>query len=138
MKKVNLLFIFIVFISLNHTTFAWGGADFSGTWRSEYKFGPVEEIQTAYIQQIGEKILGSFSVEVKPSGDDYGGIIFGEVDDDEIEVYYISMRNQDEDDPVVAITFATGRLVGDTIQGKYYYQNSNTISLSGDFEATKI
>lgn len=138
MKIVRLLLIFFVFISLSHTTLAWGDTDFSGMWRSEYKFGPVEEIQTAYIQQIEGSLLGSFSVVVKPSGEEYGGIIFGKVDGGDIEAFYISVRNQEADDPLVAITFAKGRLVDDTIQGVYYYKDSNSITLSDDFKATKI
>jgi hypothetical protein len=52
--------------------------DLTGTWESKYQFGTLEEVMTANIQQVGENILGSFTV--KPStGNDYSGIIFGTV-----------------------------------------------------------
>jgi len=45
---------------------------------TKYQFGTAEEVMTANIQQVGENLLGSFSVQPS-SGDKYSGIIFGTV-----------------------------------------------------------
>jgi len=72
---------------------ALSNVDVSGTWESRYEFGPVEELMTASIQQIGSNIIGSYSVEVSPSGGEYGGIIFGTIDGGRIKAFYLAIKD---------------------------------------------
>ncbi|TSA49049.1 hypothetical protein D4R47_04495 [archaeon] len=132
--------IFCTLVILGNPALAWGDRDASGSWESTYDFGPEKEIMTAKIQQVENNILGSFSVVVEPSGDEYSGIIFGTVEDDRVNAYYLSVRNLGEDDPLVSITFADGRLIDDeTIKGTVYYQDSNFNEIPPfDYKATKI
>jgi len=61
--------------------------DLTGTWESKYQFGPIEEVMTANIQQVGANLLGSFLV--KPNtGSEYSGIIFGRVEGDKVSANY--------------------------------------------------
>jgi len=53
-----------------------GLSDVTGTWESSYSFGPVKEIMTANIQQVGDSIVGTFSVGVTTSVHNYGGSRF--------------------------------------------------------------
>jgi hypothetical protein len=129
----------IIFISINMILPALANEDATGTWQSVYTFGPVTETMTANIQQIGENLLGSFSVEQSPSGDQYSGILFGTIVGDKINVYYLSVRERDGKDPALAITFAEGRVADEnTLTGTYYYQNSDLIGLKGPYEAIRM
>jgi len=111
----------------------------AGTWKSSYDFGPVVETMTANIQQVGNNLIGSFSVDVSPSGDEYGGIIFGTIDGGKIQAYYLATRSTGEGDPLVTITFTDGRMMNeDTIQGEYYYTDSDMAELSGPYEAERV
>ncbi|VVB69536.1 Uncharacterised protein [uncultured archaeon] len=128
----------IFFISIGMILPALANEDATGTWQSIYIFGPVKETMPANIQQIGEDLLGSFSVMQSPSGDQYSGILFGTVVGDKIKVYYLSVREKEGKDPAVAITFAEGQIADEnTIKGTYYYQNSDSVSLSGPYEAIR-
>ncbi len=129
----------IIFISIGMIMPALANEDATGTWQSVYIFGPVKETMTANIQQVGEDLLGSFSVKQTPSGDQYSGILFGTVVGDRIKVYYLSVRGKEGTDPAVAITFADGQVADEnTIKGTYYYQNSDSVSLSGPYEAIRM
>jgi len=112
--------------------------DVSGKWESKYSFGPIEEVMTADIQQVGNSLLGSFTVKQSPSGEEYGGIIFGTVEGSSLKVYYLSAREQDGPDPLVAITFTESTLVGNKLEGTYYYKDSNQVPLSGPYEARRV
>ncbi len=107
-------------------------ADLTGTWISKYSFGSLEEVMTANIQQVGEDILGSFSV--KPStGDPYSGILFGRVEGDRIKANYLTVKSSQ-----ASITFTDARIVDqNTIKGTYYVQDSDMNALSGPYEATR-
>jgi hypothetical protein len=108
------------------------GVDLTGTWESKYQFGPVEEVMTANIQQVGENILGSFSVQPS-SGDKYSGIIFGTVIGDKVKANYLSVA------PKVAITFADCRIIdSNTLRGTSYVQDSDMNAVPGiPFEAKR-
>jgi hypothetical protein len=126
-------------ICLNSTAYAADSADVTGTWESTYSFGPVKEVMTAEIQQMGENLLGSFSVVQSPSGDRYSGIIFGTVSENKLKVYYMSVQDQEGADPLATITFTESVLIDkDTQRGEYYYRDGNQISLSGSYEAYRI
>ena len=139
MRIVRWLIVFCVLILLSGSGMAWGDdVDISGKWQSSYDFDVVEEIMTANVQQIGENLLGSFSVVREPSGEEYSGIAFGTIDDDEIKAYYLCVRNRDGSDPLVTITFTDAVLKNDDIiQGKFYYHDSDLLKLSGSYEATR-
>lgn len=131
--------LFLGGICLNGPVLAADSADVTGTWESTYSFGPVKEVMTAEIQQTGENILGSFSVEQSPSGDRYSGVIFGTVNGNKLRVYYMSVRDQGEEDPLVSITFTESSLVDkNTQRGEYSYSDSNQVILSGTYEARRV
>ncbi|MDF0592136.1 hypothetical protein P0O24_00850 [Methanotrichaceae archaeon M04Ac] len=116
-----------------------GLSDVTGTWESSYSFGPVEELMTANIQQVGNNIIGSFSVEVSPSGEEYGGIIFGTIESGKIKAYYLATRSVGGGDPLVTISFTDGRLIDDdTIKGEFYYRDSDSMELSGPYQAERV
>ena len=130
------ILIFCLLIQSSYLVFA-EGADLTGTWESKYQFGPVEEVMTANIQQVGGNLLGSFSVQPS-SGDKYSGIIFGTVEGDKIKANYLTVRANGGKDPQVAITFADCRILdANTLKGTYYVQDSNMNAISGPFEAVK-
>jgi len=118
---------------------ALSSADVTGTWESTYNFGSVEEIMIANVQQIGNNIIGSYSVDAGSSGDGYGGIIFGTIDGGKIRAYYLATMSADGGDLMTSITFTDGRLVNDdTIQGEFYYRDSDSSEQSGPYEAIRI
>ncbi len=111
--------------------------DLTGTWESKYRFGTLEEVMTANIQQVGENILGSFIV--KPSeGDNYSGIIFGTVTGDRVKANYLTVKAAAEKNPQTAITFTDARIVDEnTIKGIFYYQDSDMNAISSPYEAMR-
>lgn len=119
----------------------WSGTDVSGLWTSVYDFDVVVETMTANIQQVdGEAILGSFSVAVEPTGDEYSGIIFGSINGNEVKAYYLGFRDNGAGDSVIGMSYADGTLTDkDTIKGTFYYQDTNSLEgISGPYEATRI
>jgi hypothetical protein len=134
-SKLSLLTVFIL-IQSSQIALALD-VDLTGTWTSEYQFGPIEEVMTANIQHFGTNLLGSFTV--KPSeGDEYSGIIFGTVDGNAVAANYLSVRNSGDADPQVAIIFIDSQIVDqDTLRGTYYVQDSEMNAISGPFEATR-
>lgn len=109
--------------------------DLTGTWISRYQFGPVEEEMTAKIQQVGDEILGSFKVQPS-SGDGYSGIIFGDIEGDRINAYYLS--GGDGSSSRMSLAFADGRLVDEnTLEGLFYYQDSDMNAFSAPYEASR-
>jgi hypothetical protein len=118
---------------------ALSSAEVTGTWESTYNFGSFEETMIAEIQQIGNDIIGSYSVDAGSSGDDSRGIIFGTIDGGKIRAYYLATMSADGEDLITSITFTDGRLVNDdTIQGEFYYRDSDSSEQSGPYEAIKI
>jgi len=116
-----------------------GLSEVTGTWESSYSFGPVEEIMTANIQQVGESIIGSFSVEVTPSGNNYGGIVFGTIENGKVKAYYLATKSVGGGDPLVTVSFTDGRMIDDdTIRGEFYYRDSDSMELSGPYEAKRV
>ena len=111
--------------------------DLTGTWESKYQFGPIEEVMTAKIQQVGANLLGSFFV--KPNtGSEYSGIIFGTVEGDKVLANYLSVRNTGNTDPQIVITFTDGRIMNsNTLRGTYYVQDSDMNAVSGPYEARR-
>jgi hypothetical protein len=77
MQKLRWILIFCLLVQSSNLALA-KGKDLTGTWESKYQFGTAKEVMTANIQQVGENLLGSFSVQPS-SGDKYSGIIFGTV-----------------------------------------------------------
>lgn len=131
--------LLLILLSLAHPCVAWGDVDVSGVWQSSYDFGPMQETMMANIQQVDNNLVGSFSVETEPSGGEYSGIIFGTIDGDKIRAYYLSVRDLGGDDPSVSISFTDGTLKGeDTIEGTFYYQDSDLNEISGPYDATRI
>lgn len=111
--------------------------DLTGTWESKYQFGAVEEVMTANIQQVGENLLGSFSVQPS-SGDKYSGIIFGTVDGNKIKANYLTARAMGGKDPLVVITFVDCQIVDEnTLEGTYYVQDSDMNAVSASFKAIR-
>ena len=136
-EMLRLILIFCLLIQSSYLVFA-EGADLTGTWESKYQFGPVEEVMTANIQQVGGNLLGSFSVQPS-SGDKYSGIIFGTVEGDKIKANYLTVKANGEKDPQVAITFADCHTVDqNTLEGTYYVQDSDMNAISGPFKATRM
>ncbi len=139
MKTARWSIIILALVALVHPCAALSNVDVSGTWESSYNFGPIEEIMTANIQQIGNNIIGSYSVEVSPSGDEYGGIIFGTIDGGRIKAFYLAVRGADGSDPLTTISFTDGRVINDdNIQGEFYYRDSDSLELSGPYEANRV
>jgi len=139
MRTIRWSTIMLVLAALLHPCAALSNVDVSGTWESSYNFGPIEEVMTANIQQIGSNIIGSYSVEVSPSGDDYGGIIFGTIDGGRIKAFYLAVRGADGSDPLTTISFTDGRVINDdNIQGEFYYRDSDSLELSGPYEANRV
>jgi hypothetical protein len=139
MKTFRWSVVLLAVAALLHPCVALSNVDVSGTWVSSYSVGPVEEVMTAVIQQVGSNIVGSYSVEVSPSGDEYGGIIFGTIDGGRIKAFYLAIRGANGGDPLTTITFTDGRVINeDSIQGEYYYRDSNSIELSGSYEADRV
>ncbi len=136
MKNIIPLLIFCILIQLSSFALAQDG-DLTGTWTSKYQFGPIEEVMTANIQQVGANLLGSFTV--KPSsGDEYSGIIFGTVDGNRVTANYLSVRNSGDKDPQIVITLTDGRIMDrNTLRGTYYVQDSGMNAISGPYEATR-
>jgi hypothetical protein len=132
---LKLAVIFSLLIQSNYLVLAYG-ADLTGTWESKYQFGSMEEVMTANIQQSGENILGSFSVQPS-SGDKYSGIIFGTLNGDEVKANYLSV-SKGGTGPKITITFADSHIVDqNTLRGTYYVQDSDMNALSGPFEAIR-
>jgi hypothetical protein len=139
MRTVGWSVTIFVLATLIYPSLALSDSDVTGTWESTYSFGPVEEIMTANIQQVGNNIIGSFSVEVSPSGEEYGGIIFGTIESGKIMAYYLATRSSGGVDPLVTISFTDGRVMNeDTIRGEFYYKDTDSTELSGPYEAERV
>jgi hypothetical protein len=137
MQMLRLGIILILLVQSAHPVIA-GAVDLTGTWESKYQFGPIEEVMTANIQQVGANLLGSFSVQPF-SGDKYSGIIFGAVDGDKIKANYLTVKANGGKDPKVAIIFADCHIVDqNTLEGTYYVQDSDMNAVSGPFKATRM
>lgn len=129
--------IILIFLVQSSYLFIAAAADLTGTWESKYQFGPIEEVMTANIQQVGANLLGSFTVQ-PASGDKYSGIIFGTVSGEEIKANYLTVRAISGRDSQLAITFADCQAVDDnTLEGTYYVQDSDMNAISGPFKATR-
>lgn len=125
-RTILLVFMLMQFIHLGLA------ADMTGTWTSKYQFGPVEEVMTAKIQQVGEDIIGSFTVNPS-SGSPYSGILFGRVEGDNVKLNYLTVKSSQ-----VTITFADAQLVDDnTAKGTYYVQDSDMNAINGTYEAKR-
>jgi len=135
MKLVKLCTVLVISIQLISPSFAWGGVDVNGMWTSEYDFGPIEETMTANIQQVDKNILGTFSVVVKDTGEEYSGVIFGTIDGDNVKAYYLSVKDSDDENPFVELTYTDAKLVNeDILRGTAYYQGSNQLEGIPGFE----
>lgn len=117
---------------LAQSVYIASAADLTGTWTSTYSFGSVQETMTANVQQVGEDILGSYTV--KPStGSPYSGILFGRVEGNNVKVNYLTIKSS-----LVTITFADAKLIDqNTIKGTYYVQDSDMNAISGSYEARR-
>lgn len=136
MQKLGRILIFCLLVQSSNLALA-AGTDLTGTWESKYQFGTAEEVMTANIQQVGENLLGSFSVQPS-SGDKYSGIIFGTVHADEINANYLTARAVGGKDPQVTITFVDCNIVDqNTLEGTYYVQDYMN-AISGPFKATRV
>jgi len=121
--------IFGLLLALSVTAVA---TDLTGTWESRYQVSSVNEVMMATLQQVGDNLLGSFSVE-SPMGP-RSGIIFGAVEGDKVKANFLSVSGSD----VVTITFFDGRIEGqDALKGTYYVQVSNKNAFTGPFEAIR-
>lgn len=129
MRTLGLMIIICLLAQSVYLVYA---ADLNGTWVSTYKFGSAEEIMTANIKQVGEDVLGSFSV--KPNtGNPYSGILFGRVEGDRIKANYLTIKSSQ-----VSITFTDARILDqNTIKGTYYVQDSDMNAISGQYEAKR-
>lgn len=107
----------------------------TGTWESVYQFGDVEQIMTADIVQIGDGIIGTFSVAYVGSDNGYTGDILGSVNGDIVRAFYISSGNGG---PEQTVSFADGEIEDEnTLKGTFYYQDSDMIALTGPYEAIR-
>jgi hypothetical protein len=110
--------------------------DLTGTWESKYSFGPIEEVMTARIQQVGNNILGSFTV-VPSTGNEYSGIIFGSLGGDKVWAYYLAERR--EEGPEASVAFAESSIEdSNTLKGTFYYQDTSMNGISAAFEARRV
>jgi hypothetical protein len=92
---------------------------------------------TANIQQIGENLLGSLTLQPS-SCDKYSGVIFGTVDGDKVKANYLSEGSIGGKDPQLAITFADSGIIDtNTLTGTYYVQDSNMNALSGPLKRSE-
>lgn len=92
---------------------------------------------TANIQQIGSNLIGSFAVEPS-SGEAYSGIIFGDLEGDNIRANYLTVKDTGKSNPQISITFTDAKIIDHkTIKGTFYVQDSDMNALSGPYEATK-
>lgn len=136
MQMLRLILISCLLIQLSNLAVA-EGLNLTGTWESKYQLGPVEEVMTANIQQVGENLLGSFSVQ-PTMGDKYSGVIFGTVNGDEIKANYLTVRAMGGKDPQLSIIFADIHVVdANTLAGAYYARDSDMNAISGPFEAMR-
>ena len=142
MRPARYMLVFYILCGFVNSSIAlpWSDTDVSGSWISVYNFDVIEETMTANIQQVGETIVGSFSVDVEPIGDGYSGIIFGSINGNKIKAYYLGFRDSDADDSVIAISYTDGTLTDEnTIEGTFYYQDASSLEgISGPYEATRI
>lgn len=129
---MHILKSIIVIFLLTQPIFLASAADLTGTWISKYSVGSLEEVMTANIQQVGDDILGSFTV--KPNtGSPYSGILFGRVEGDNVKANYLTVKPSQ-----VSITFTDARLTDtSTIKGTYYVQDSDMNAISGPYEAKR-
>lgn len=136
MRMFVLAITFILLVQSSYPVVA-EAVDLTGTWESKYQFGPIEEVMTANIQQVGTNLLGSFIVQ-PVSGDKYSGVIFGTVSGEKIQANYLTVRAMGGKNPQVTITFTDCRVVDDnTLEGTYYVQDSDMKAMSGSFNATR-
>jgi hypothetical protein len=106
--------------------------DLTGTWEASYQFLLVNERMTAKLQQVGDDLLGSFSVD-SPLGA-RSGIIFGTVDGDRVKANFLSVEASN----LVSILFFDARIADEnSLEGTYYLQQSNNNALTGSFTATR-
>jgi len=139
MKTVRWSIVLLTLAALLFPCAALSNADVTGTWESSYDFGSFEETMIANVQQIGNNIIGSYSVEAGSSGDGYGGIVFGTIDGGKIKAYYLATLSAAGGEPLTTITFTDGRLVNNNnIQGEFYYRDSDSVEQSGPYEAVRI
>ncbi len=122
----------IILFLMAQSVYIASAADLTGTWTSTYSFGPVQEVMTANVQQVGGDLLGSYTV--KPNtGNPYSGILFGRVEGSNVKVNYLSVKSS-----LVTITFADAQLVDqNTLKGTYYVQDSDMNAISGSYEAKR-
>lgn len=136
MQVLRLTLVFCLLIQFSSLAVA-EGLNLTGTWESKYQLGPVEEVMTANIQQIGENLLGSFSVQ-PTVGDRYSGVIFGTVNGDKVKANYLTVRAMGGKDPQLSIIFADIHVVDDNnLAGTYYAKDSDMNAISGPFEAIR-
>jgi hypothetical protein len=129
MRIFRALVIFGLLLAMMVTAVA---TDLTGTWESRYQVSSVNEVMTAALQQVGDSLLGSFSVE-SPLGP-RSGIIFGAVEGDRVKANFLSVNPSN----VVTITFFDGRIEDqDSLKGTYYVQDSNKNAFTGPFEAIR-
>jgi hypothetical protein len=121
--------IFGLLLALSVTAIA---TDLTGAWESRYQVSSINEVMTATLQQVGDNLLGSFSVE-SPLGP-RSGIIFGAVEGDEVKANFLSVSGSN----MVTITFFDGRIEDqDSLKGTYYVQRSDKNAFTGPFEAIR-
>jgi len=111
--------------------------DLTGTWESKYNFGSGEEVMTAKIQQVGNNILGSFTV-APSAGSKYSGIIFGSLEGEKVWAYYLVQKR--EGGPDASISLAEISIEdSNTLKGTFNYQDTDMIGISAaPFEARRI
>jgi hypothetical protein len=109
----------------------------AGTWESKYNFGPGEEVMTAEIQQVGNNLIGSYTV-TPSSGDKYSGIIFGSLEGDKVWAYYLAEKRQGGPDASIALAEISIE-DSNTLKGTFNYQDTDMIGISAaPFEAHRI
>jgi hypothetical protein len=136
MTSKRVIMSICLLFSLIHVIVA-EGVDLTGTWESHYQFGPMEEVMTSTIQQVGNNILGSFLV--KPFiGPERSGTIFGTVEGDRAKVSLLSVKKSGRSDLLMTMTFIDGRIVDEnTLTGTFYVYDNEGTALSGSYEATR-
>jgi hypothetical protein len=106
--------------------------DLTGTWESSYQLNSVNEVMTAVIQQVGDELLGAYSIE-SPMGA-RSGILFGEVDGDKVKANFLSVKGSN----LVTIILFDARIEDqNTLKGTYYVQDSDKNAFSGSFVAIR-
>jgi hypothetical protein len=132
MPKKAVLLVYLFLFQLSFAAIA-ASVDLTGTWKTKYSFGPIEQSTTANIQQVKDNLVGSYTVN--PSSESEGsGIIFGTVDGDEVLANFLAVEGS-----LMKIALVDLRIEDEnTLKGSYNYVDTQNKVITGNFEAIRL